>query len=318
MKKKYEEIVKKIKDEIQAFKDIDWENVDWKNVGYKAFIYGFLVIFGLFIVIPFYWMILTSLKSYSQLTSELVPSVFLRIREMQFVNYKTVLTDPDFNIVNSMLMTILVAFISTVGTILTTILAAFAFARLNFKGRDTLFIIFLATMMIPGEMFVITNYITVTKTFGWNNADQAITQALLALTTPFMTSVFYIFFLRQTFKSIPDELYLAAKVDGTGDFKYLWKIMVPIASPTIITITILNAMGTWSAYIWPTLVAKDEFRLITTGLRDYFESFTQAGGDPDYTLVMAASFLVTLPLLIVFLFLKKYIMRGVSRSGIKG
>jgi multiple sugar transport system permease protein len=139
---------------------------------------------------------------------------------------------------------------------------------------------------------------------------------MLALTTPFMTSIFYVFFLRQTFKTIPDELYLAAKVDGTSDFKYLWRIMVPIALPTIITITIINAMGTWSAYIWPNLVtSKEEYRLITNGLRNYYDSLL---GDPEYNQVMAAAMIVTLPLLIVFLFLKKYIMRGVSRAGTKG
>jgi multiple sugar transport system permease protein len=267
------------------------------------------------VIIPFYWMILTSIKSEELIANELVPSVWVKFKDMKWVNYKTVLTDPNFKVIRFMGNTLLVAFLSTVGTLVTTVLAAFAFARLNFRGRDALFFCFLATMMIPGEMFVITNYITVTQRFGWGAEEQTFVTAMLALTTPFMTSVFYIFFLRQTFKSIPDELYLAAKVDGTSDFKYLWRIMVPVASPTIITITILNAMGTWSAYIWPTLVANEEFRLITSGLREYSASF---GERPEFTLVMAASVMVTAPLLVVFMFLKKYIMRGVSRSGIKG
>jgi multiple sugar transport system permease protein len=173
-------------------------------------------------------------------------------------------------------------------------------------------------MMIPGEMFVITNYLTVTR-LGWYSplaANQTLLDVFLALTMPFMTSVFYIFFLRQTFKQIPDELYLAAKVDGTKDWKYLWKIMVPIASPTILTITILNAMGTWSAYIWPKLVTtRVEYRLVTNGLR---EAYSTIGGRVNYNEQMAAALIVTTPLFIAFLFLRKYIMRGVSRSGIKG
>jgi multiple sugar transport system permease protein len=159
-------------------------------------------------------------------------------------------------------------------------------------------------------------FFTFLADFTNNVAYQSHTQAYLALILPFMTSIFYIFFLRQTFKQIPDELYLAAKVDGTSDFKYLRKIMVPIASPTIITITILNAMGTWSAYIWPQLVTnKDEYRLVTNGLR---EAYTDFSGQTAFNEQMAAAMIVTIPLLIVFMFLRKYIMRGVSRSGIKG
>ena len=286
-----------------------------RKIIFKTLVYMFLVGFAMFVIIPFYWMVLTSLKTYTQIQTEVPPSLFLRFRDMRFDNYPAALAAaPYFRFITN---TVIVAAISTIGTVFTTIFAAFAFARLNFKGRDTLFLVLLSTMMIPGEMFVITNYITVTRDFGWNPVSgQTQFQSLLALTTPFMTSVFYIFFLRQTFKQIPDELYLAAKVDGTSDFKYLWRIMVPIALPTIITITIINAMGTWSAYIWPTLVtSKEEFRLVTNGLRNYYDSLL---GDPEYNQVMAAAMIVTLPLLIVFLFLKKYIMRGVSRSGIKG
>jgi multiple sugar transport system permease protein len=231
-----------------------------------------------------------------------------------FKNYLSALDAAPY--LTYMKNTVIVAFFATVGTVFTTILAGFAFARLNFKGRDMLFAALIATMMIPGEMFVITNYITVSDLGWYSPLGQTQLQAFLALTTPFMTSVFYIFFLRQTFKQIPDELYLAAKVDGTSDFKYLRRIMVPIASPTIITITILNAMGTWSAYIWPNLVtSKDEYRLITNGLRNAYTDFS---GQVAYNEQMAAAMIVTFPLLVVFLFLRKYIMRGVSRSGIKG
>ncbi len=276
-------------------------------------VYTFLILFAVFVFIPFYWMILTSLKTLEEIETAIKPSLFIRIKDMAFVNYYNAIQAAPY--IRYMSNTLLIAFISTVGTIVTTITAAFAFARLNFRGRDTLFMALIATMMIPGEMFVITNFLTV-KEFGWTSyTSQTYPQAVAALSFPFMTSVFYIFFLRQTFKTIPDELYLAAKVDGTSDFKYLRRIMVPIASPTIITITILNAMGTWSAYIWPNLVTnKDEYRLVTNGLRN---AYTQNQGIA-YNEAMAAAMIVTLPLLIVFLLLKKYIMRGVSRAGTKG
>lgn len=287
-----------------------------RKIIFKTLVYSFLALFGIFILIPFYWMILTSLKSLPEVT-KVPPSLIIGLRDMHFLeNYTAALVAADYW--RYMTNTVTVAAISTTGTVFTTIFAAFAFARLNFKGRELLFMLLISTMMIPGEMFVITNYLTVTR-MGWYSpiaANQTQLDVLLALTMPFMTSVFYIFFLRQTFKQIPDELYLAAKVDGTSDWKYLWKIMVPIASPTIITITILNAMGTWSAYIWPKLVTtKVEYRLVTNGLR---EAYSTIGGRVNYNEQMAAALIVTTPLLIAFLFLRKYIMRGVSRSGIKG
>ncbi len=287
-----------------------------RKIIFQIIVYSFLALFAIFVLIPFYWMILTSLKTAAEVT-KVPPSLFIPFSEMRFLeNYTAALAAADYY--RYMLNTVTVAAISTTGTIFTTIFAAFAFARLNFKGRELLFMILISTMMIPGEMFVITNYITVTR-LGWYSpiaANQSYMDALLALTMPFMTSVFYIFFLRQTFKQIPDELYLAAKVDGTTDWKYLWKIMVPIASPTIITITILNAMGTWSAYIWPKLVTtKVEYRLVTNGLREAYQTIE---GRVNYNEQMAAALIVTTPLLITFLLLRKYIMRGVSRSGIKG
>ena len=213
-----------------------------------------------------------------------------------------------------MINTLIVGVLSTIGTLVTTILAAFAFARLNFKGRDIIFTVFLATMMIPGEMMVITNYITVSR-LGWIATGNDI-GVYAAMIVPFMVSIFYIYLLRQNFKQIPNELYYAAKVDGTSDFKYLLRIMLPIASPTIISITILKVMGAWNSYIWPNLVADEEhMRLITNGLR---KAFTSDEGRSQVNLQMAATTVVTLPLLFVFIFLRKYIMRGVSRSGIKG
>lgn len=286
-----------------------------KRLVVKILLYTFLTLVALFVVIPFYWMVLTSLKSDMDLI-KVPPKLFLGINEIVFQNFVDAFARAPFG--RNMFNTVLVAIISTIGTLVTTILAAFAFARLNFRGRDLLFIMLLSTMMIPGEIFVITNYSTVAR-IGWLGGDevaQTYGQALLAMTFPFMTSVFYIFFLRQNFKSIPDELYLAAKVDGTSDFKYLWRIMIPIAKPTIITITILNAMGTWNAYIWPNLVTDNaDYRLVTDGLRN---AYNELGGRTIFNEQMAAALIITLPLFIVFLLLKKYIMRGVSRSGIKG
>jgi multiple sugar transport system permease protein len=206
------------------------------------------------------------------------------------------------------LNTLFVGVVSTILSLVITVLSAFAFARLEFKGKNILFAGLLATMMIPGELFTITNYITVYN-FGWMNT-------FTALIVPFLVSVFYIYLLRQNFLQIPNELYLAAKVDGTSDLKYLWKVMIPLALPTLISITILKMMGAWNSYIWPRLVANDEaHRLITNGLRN---AFTETTGDVNYPVQMAAVALVSAPLFLVFVFLRKYIMKGVSRSGIKG
>lgn len=277
----------------------------------QSILYILLVLFAIFVIIPFYWMIMTAIKEEAQVFVS-PPILWVNPLNWQFSNFALALERAPF--ARFMYNTVIVSMISTVGTIITTVFAAFAFARLNFVGRDILFMAMIATMMIPGEMFVITNFLTVVE-LGWIR-EQTFNTALLAMTIPFMTSIFYIFFLRQTFKQVPNELYYAAKVDGTKDLQYLWKIMVPIAMPTIITITILNAMGTWNAYIWPRLVTqREEFRLVSNGLRNAFDDSL---GVTAYNEQMAAALLVTLPLLFVFLTLKKYIIRGVSRSGIKG
>jgi len=277
-------------------------------------VYAFIVFFALFIIIPFYWMVITAFKTETEVfTSPPILFIGLDPRNWQWGNFGAALEQAPF--MRFTLNTVVVAIIATIGTVLTTILSAFAFARLNFKGREVLFLIFIATMMIPGEIFVITNFITVAR-LGWVALDQTYFQALLAMTIPFMTSIFYIFFLRQAFKTIPDELYYAAKVDGKSDWQYLWRVMVPIAIPTLTTITILNAMNTWNAYIWPRLVTQQEdYRLVSNGLRDAFDDTL---GVIMYHEQMSAAIIVTVPLIIAFILLKKYIMRGVSRSGIKG
>lgn len=288
----------------------------------NVILYTLLVLQGIIVLVPFYIMILTSIKSGALLAGETQFRWFIPIKEAwsnALYNYSTAYQKINFG--QSVLNTVLVAAIGTAGTIITTVLSAYAFARLSFKGRDFLFSIFMATMMVPGEMFIITNYVTVSQ-FGWlgTSTSQTYMDALLCETVPFMTSIFYTYYLRQNFKQIPNELYYAAKVDGTSDWKYLFKVMIPIASGTIISITILNAMSSWNAYIWPTLVTNNEnYRMVTAALRNAsFLVGDQTGALPDYARQMAAAVMVTVPLLIVFFALKKHIMRGVSRSGIKG
>ena len=275
----------------------------------SIFTYLFIFALALIVVFPFYWMIITSLKQNLEIRASqqtFFPNVVM------WANYVHVLEVFDFG--QYMLNTIVVAIFSTAGTLLTTIFGAFAFARLKFKGRDAVFAILLMTMMIPGEMMVISNYITVAS-FGWV-ANQTRLEAYLCMIVPFWISVFYIYLLRQNFKQIPNELYLAAKVDGKSDWSYLWKVMVPLAKPTLITIFILKLMGAWNSYVWPNLVAdKEQYRLISNGLRSSFSTVT---GEPQYGLQMAATVLVTVPLLLLFIFFRKYIMRGVGRAGIKG
>lgn len=277
----------------------------------SIFTYLFIFALALIVVFPFYWMIITSLKQNLEIRASqqtFFPNVVM------WANYVHVLEVFDFG--QYMLNTIVVAIFSTAGTLLTTIFGAFAFARLKFKGRDAVFAILLMTMMIPGEMMVISNYITVAS-FGWV-ANQTRLEAYLCMIVPFWISVFYIYLLRQNFKQIPNELYLAAKVDGKSDWSFLWKVMVPLAAPTLISITILKFMGTWNSYVWPNLVTNNvDYRLISNGLRG--SAFVDVDtGDTEYGYQMAATVLVTVPLFLLFVFFRKYIMKGVGRAGIKG
>lgn len=268
-----------------------------------AMTYLFLIIMAIIVLFPFYWMLNSSLKTLDEYR-ESVPTFFPRI--IKFSNYAEAFTAASLG--RLFLNTMIVGIISTILSLVITVLSAFAFARLEFKGKNILFAGLLATMMIPGELFTITNYGTVTK-LGWLNT-------YTVLIVPFLVSVFYIYLLRQNFLQIPNELYLAAKVDGTKDIKYLWKVMIPLSLPTLISITILKMMGAWNSYIWPRLVANDAaHRMVTNGLRN---AFTDTTGDVNYPVQMAAVALVSLPLFLVFIFLRKYIMKGVSRSGIKG
>ena len=269
----------------------------------KFFTYAFLIAMAVIVLFPFYWMIISSLKSLEEYRLN-VPTFWPQ--KILLSNYAEAFTTASLG--RLFYNTMIVGVVSTLLSLIITVLSAFAFARLEFKGRETMFALLLATMMIPGELFTITNYSTVTQ-LGWMNT-------YTVLIVPFLVSMFYIYLLRQNFLQIPNELYLAAKVDGTGDFKYLWKVMVPLSLPTLISITILKMMGAWNSYIWPRLVANDEaHRMITNGLRN---AFTDTTGDVNYPVQMAAVALVSAPLFLVFVFLRKYIMAGVSRSGIKG
>ena len=275
----------------------------WNIIG-TVLRYAFLILVAIVVLFPFYWMIISSLKSVEEYRLT-IPTFWPK--NPMWSNYAAAFEVGNLGTLFK--NTVIVGIVSTILSLVITVLSAFAFARLEFKGKNLLFAGLLATMMIPGEMFTITNYVTVVK-FGWLNT-------YTALIVPFLVSVFYIYLLRQNFMQIPNELYLAAKVDGTSDLKYLWKVMIPLALPTLISITILKMMGAWNSYVWPRLVANDELhQLVSNGLRS---AFTDAGtNETNYPQQMAAVAIVSAPLFLVFIFLRKYIMKGVSRSGIKG
>lgn len=293
-----------------TMKERDMAKVTARQRVAKVFVqiglYLFLGIMALIVLFPFYWMIISSLKTYDEYM--LAIPTFFPTRGIQWHNYVEAFNTA--NLGTLFLNTVYVGVVSTILSLVVTVLSAFAFARLEFKGKNLMFAGLLATMMIPGELFTITNYVTVSN-FGWLSS-------YTVMIVPFLVSVFYIYLLRQNFMQIPDELYYAAKVDGTSDLKYLWKVMIPLALPTLISITILKMMGAWNSYVWPRLVANDDaHKLITNGLRNAF-TVDQDLGTVNYPLQMAAVALVSAPLFLVFIFLRKYIMKGVSRSGIKG
>ena len=289
----------------------------------KIMVYVFLGVMAVVVLFPFYWMVISSLKSLEEYKLA-IPTLFPQV--IHWENYINAFHTA--NLWQLFQNTMYVGVVSTILSLVITVLSAFAFARLEFKGRDTFFTILLATMMIPGELFTITNYQTVSDFLGLASLGKELGIPLLrqlgnwhntyaVLIVPFLVSVFYIYLLKQNFLQIPNELYLAAKVDGTTDLKYLWKVMIPLAFPTLISITILKMMGAWNSYVWPRLVAnREDMRMITNGLRN---AFTNANTlETDYPVQMAAVALVSIPLFLVFLFFRKYIMKGVSRSGIKG
>ena len=275
-----------------------------KKILSKFFIYLFLIIWALIVLFPFYWMILTSLKSYGSYNAEYIPKFFTLSPTLE--NYITAFT--SVNLGKYFLNTLIFTVFTTLIMMFVTIFAAFAFSRLQFKGKNLVFTLFLSLMMIPSELVVITNFVTIT------NAD--LRNTFLGLILPSVASVFYIYLLKENFEQIPDELYKAAKVDGTSDMKYLFKVMIPICSPTIVTILILKVIECWNSFIWPRLITDDEnYFLVSNGIQTLRES---GCGRDNVPAMMAAVVCVSLPLIILFLIFHKKIMQGVSRGGTKG
>ena len=267
-------------------------------------VYTLLTIWALVVLFPFYWMVLTSLKGYGAYNSEWIPQLYTLAPTLQ--NYRDAFTAVPLGgyFVNTIIFTVA----TTALMLAVTVLAAFGFSRLSFRGRNLAFTLFLALMMIPSELVVITNFVTIT------NAD--LRNNFLGLILPSVTSVFYIYLLKENFAQIPDELYYAAKVDGTSDFKYLWKVMMPICKPTIVTITILKVIECWNSYIWPRLITDDPaYFLVSNGIQEIREN---GFGRDNIPAMMAAVVVISVPLIVLFLIFRKKIMAGVSRGGVKG
>ncbi|MBR0039806.1 MAG: carbohydrate ABC transporter permease [Oscillospiraceae bacterium] len=270
----------------------------------KSLTYLFLAIWALIVLFPFYWMLLTSIKSYGAYNTEYVPKFFTLAPTLQ--NYAEAFTAVPLG--KYFLNTVIFTLVTTVLMLIVTVLAAFAFSRLDFRGKDLLFTFFLALMMIPGELVVITNFQTIT------NAGLRNTFAGLIL--PSVTSVFYIYLLKENFEQIPDELYRAAKVDGSTDFRYLTRVMIPICRPTIITVTILKVIECWNSFVWPRLITDDtNYFLVSNGIQAIREN---GFGRENIPAMMAAVVVISVPLIVLFLIFRKKIMAGVSRGGTKG
>ena len=270
----------------------------------KFFTYFFLSVWALIVLFPFYWMLLTSVKSYGAYNAEHVPAFFTLSPTLQ--NYKDAFTTVP--LLGYLINTVIFTLATTILMVVVSTLAAYAFARLRFKGKDLLFTLFLSLMMIPNELVVITNFVTIT------NMD--LRNTFTGLILPSVTSVFYIYLLKENFEQVPDELYKAAKVDGTSDLKYLLKVMVPICRPTIVTITILKVIECWNSYVWPRLITDDPaYFLVSNGIQEIREN---GFGRENIPAMMAAVVVISVPLIVLFLIFRRKIMEGVSRGGMKG
>ena len=270
----------------------------------RVLIYLFLAVWAVIVLFPFYWMILTSVKSFAAYNSEFVPRFFTTAPT--FENYSNAFTAVPLGryFLNTLIFTV-----STTGLMMLVIVpAAFAFARLEFRGKSLVFALFLSLMMIPTELVIITNYVTIVN---WNMRN-----TYLGLILPSVTSVFYIYLLKENFEAIPDELYQAAKVDGTSDLKYLLKVMMPICQPTVVTIVILKVIECWNSYVWPRLITYDaNYYLVSNGIQEIREN---GFGRENTPAMMAAVVVISIPLIVLFLVFRKKIMEGVSRGGTKG
>ncbi len=289
-------------------KPVDYEKIEKSAKRQKTvintIIYVLLTVWATVVLFPFYWMLLTSVKSYSAYNSEYIPELFTLSPTLQ--NYVDAFTAVP--LVGYFINTLIFTLATTAIMLIVTTLAAFAFARLDFKGKNIVFTLFLSLMMIPNELVIITNFVTVT------NLDMRNT--FLGLILPSVTSVFYIYLLKENFEQIPDELYYAAKVDGTSDFRYLRRVMIPICKPTLITITILKVIECWNSYVWPRLITDEEaYFLVSNGIQEIREN---GFGRENIPAMMAAVVVISIPLIILFLIFHKKIMEGVSRGGTKG
>ena len=287
---------------------MNYEEIELKSRRRKTIknviVYIFLAIWAIMVLFPFYWMILTSFKSYSAYTSEYVPKFFTL--SPTFQNYIDAFTAVP--LAKYFLNTLIFTLATTGIMVVVTVLAAFAFARLDFKGKDLVFTLFLSLMMIPAELVVITNFVTITN---WNMRN-----TFMGLILPSVTSVFYIYLLRENFAQVPDDLYKAAKVDGTSDFKYLTKVMLPIWRPTIVTVIILKVIECWNSYVWPRLITDDQaYFLVSNGIQEIREN---GFGRENIPAMMAAVVVISVPLIVIFLIFRNKIMEGVSRGGTKG
>lgn len=275
-----------------------------KNIIGKTVTYILLGIWAIIVLFPFYWMILTSFKSYSSYNNEYIPKFYASNPTIQ--NYLDAFNTVSLGkyLLNTAIFTIL----TTLVMLIVTVLAAYAFARLQFRGKNFVFVCFLALMMIPNELVIITNFVTIT------NMD--LRNSFAGLILPSIASVFYIYLLKENFEAIPDTLYYAAKVDGTSDFKYLFKVMIPIARPTIVTIVILKVIECWNSYVWPRLITDDSnYFLVSNGIQEIREN---GFGRENIPAMMAAVVVISLPLIVLFLIFRRTVMSGVSRGGTKG
>lgn len=270
----------------------------------RGITYALLILWAVIVLFPFYWMILTSVKSYGSYNAEYIPKLYTTSPTLQ--NYADAFTQVP--LARYFANTILFTGATTALMLVVTVLSAYAFARLSFKGRNLVFTLYLSLMMIPNELVVITNYVTITD---WN-----LRNSYLGLILPSVTSVFYIYLLKENFEQIPEELYKAAKVDGTSDFRYLWKVMIPICQPTIVTITILKVIECWNSYVWPRLITDDaNYYLVSNGIQELREN---GFGRENIPAMMAAVVAISAPLVVLFLIFHKKIMAGVSQGGTKG
>ncbi len=266
--------------------------------------YVLLVLWGLIVLFPFYWMVLTSLKSYSSYNSEYIPKFYTLSPTLQ--NYADVFTEVPLG--RYLLNTLLFTVVTTAIMVVVAVLAAFAFARLKFRGRNLVFALFLSLMMLPNELVIITNFVTIT--------NAKLSNSFPGLILPSVMSVFYVYLLKENFEMVPDNLYLAAKVDGTSDLKYLLRVLVPISRPTIITIIILKVIECWNSYVWPRLITDDpRYYLVSNGIQEIREN---GFGRENIPAMMAAVVVISVPLIVLFLIFRNKIMAGVLRGGTKG